>query len=94
MQTALKEAGRITSRAHGDYITKRTTEAMTEMEAAGLQVTEMATAERERWAATLPDVARPWLDANGAAAAAVVKAYFAELAARDITPARDWTKGL
>jgi len=64
------------------------------MEAAGLQVTEMATAERERWAATLPDVARPWLDANGAAAAAVVKAYFAELAARDITPARDWTKGL
>ncbi|NHM19953.1 C4-dicarboxylate TRAP transporter substrate-binding protein [Tritonibacter mobilis] len=94
VQAALKEAGKITSRAHGDYITKRTTEAMTEMEAAGLQVTEMATAERERWAATLPDVAKPWLDANGAPAAAVVKAYFAELEARGISPARDWTAGL
>ncbi|SFT85938.1 C4-dicarboxylate TRAP transporter substrate-binding protein [Sedimentitalea nanhaiensis] len=94
VQAALKEAGRITSRAHGAYITKRATEAMTEMKAAGLQVTEMASAERERWAATLPNVAKPWLDANGAPATAVLKAYFAELQARGIAPARDWTAGL
>ncbi len=94
VQAALKEAGRITSRAHGDYITRRAKEAMTEMKAAGLQVTEMARAERARWAATLPNVAKPWLDANGVAAAAVLRAYFAELEARGITPARDWTAGL
>jgi TRAP-type C4-dicarboxylate transport system substrate-binding protein len=94
VQIALREAGRITSRSHGDYVTERSTNAMTEMVAAGLQVTEMAQAERERWAATLPNVAQPWLDANGAAAATVLKAYFAELKARNITPARDWAAGL
>tara|TARA_R110002096_G_scaffold408513_5_gene607656 strand:+ start:10013 stop:11086 length:1074 start_codon:yes stop_codon:yes gene_type:complete len=91
VRTALREAGRITSRSHGDYVTERSTNAMTEMVAAGLQVTEMAQAERERWAATLPNVAKPWLDANGPAAATVLKAYFDELKSRGITPARDWS---
>ncbi|WP_417605325.1 C4-dicarboxylate TRAP transporter substrate-binding protein [Primorskyibacter flagellatus] len=94
VQAALKEAGRITSRAHGEYITKRATEAMTEMKAAGLQVTEMASAERARWAAALPNVTKPWLDANGAPAATVLEAYFAELETRGITPARDWSAAL
>ncbi|SDU18253.1 C4-dicarboxylate TRAP transporter substrate-binding protein [Stappia sp. ES.058] len=90
VQTALREAGRITSRSHGDYVTERATNAMKEMVAAGLQVNDMAQAERERWAATLPNVAKPWLDANGPAAAKVLKAYFAALRERGITPARDW----
>lgn len=90
VQAALKEAGKLTSRKHGDYVTQRTTAAMTEMVAAGLQVAELPVAEKEKWANTLPNVAAPWLEANGEAAAAVLKAYFAELKARDITPARDW----
>ncbi|WP_029065853.1 C4-dicarboxylate TRAP transporter substrate-binding protein [Labrenzia sp. DG1229] len=90
VQAALREAGRITSRSHGDYVTERSTNAMTEMVAAGLQVSEMVQAERERWAATLPNVAKPWLDANGPAAATVLKAYFDALKEREITPARDW----
>ena len=90
VQTALREAGRITSRSHGDYVTERSTNAMKEMVAAGLQVTEMAQSEREKWAATLPNVAKPWLDANGPAAATVLKAYFDALKEREITPARDW----
>jgi hypothetical protein len=61
------------------------------MVAADLQVTEMVEAERERWAATLPNVAKPWLDSNGPAAATVLKAYFGELKARGIKPARDWS---
>lgn len=91
VQIALREAGRITSRSHGDYVTERATNAMTEMVAAGLQVNEMAQSEREKWAATLPNVTKPWLDANGPAAATVLKAYFDELKARGITPARDWS---
>lgn len=94
VQVALREAGRRTSRKHGEYVTERATKAMTEMVAAGLQVNDMATAEREKWAATLPNIAKPWLDANGAPAAAVLKAYFAELAARGIKPARDWAAGI
>lgn len=90
VQTALREAGRITSRKHGQYVTERTTKAMKEMVAAGLKVSELPVAEKEKWANTLPNVSKPWLDANGAAATAVLKAYFAELKARGITPARDW----
>lgn len=94
VRIALRKAGRVTSRSHGDYVTERATSAMAEMVAAGLQVREVEQAERERWAATLPNVTQPWLDANGAAATAVLKAYFAELKARDITPARDWAAGI
>ena len=94
VRKALSEAGRVTSRSHGDYVTERATSAMTEMVAAGLQVREVEQAEREKWAATLPNVTQPWLDANGPAATAVLKAYFAELKARNITPARDWAAGL
>lgn len=90
VQVALKEAGKLTSRKHGEYVTQRTTAAMTEMAAAGLQVAELPVAEKEKWANTLPNVAKPWLDANGDGAAAVLKAYFAELTARGIKPARDW----
>ncbi|MGV8935731.1 MAG: C4-dicarboxylate TRAP transporter substrate-binding protein [Allorhizobium sp.] len=91
VQTALRQAGQTTSRKHGEYVTERATKAMTEMVAAGLKVNELPTAEKEKWAKTLPNVAKPWLDANGAPAAAVLKAYFAELKARGITPARDWS---
>lgn len=90
VQKALRQAGRFTSRKHGEYVTQRATNAMKEMVAAGLKVSELSAAEKEHWAHTLPNVAKPWLDANGAPAAAVLKAYFAELKARGIKPARDW----
>ena len=91
VQAALREAGRITSRKHGEYVTERATKAMTEMVSAGLKVNDLPDAEKEKWANTLPNVAKPWLDSNGPAAAAVLKAYFAELKARGIKPARDWS---
>lgn len=91
VKVALREAGRSTSRKHGEYVTERATSAMKEMVAAGLKVNELTVAEKEKWANTLPNVAKPWLDANGPAAVAVLKAYFAELKARGITPARDWS---
>ena len=61
------------------------------MVAAGLKVSELPDAEKEKWANTLPNVAKPWLDSNGPAASAVLKAYFSELEARGIKPARDWS---
>jgi len=91
VQTALREAGRITSRKHGEYVTARTTNAMKEMVAAGLKVSELAAEEKKKWANMLPNVTKPWLDANGAPAAAVLKAYFNALKERGIAPARDWS---
>jgi TRAP-type C4-dicarboxylate transport system substrate-binding protein len=90
VQAAILEAGRITSRRHGEYVTERSTNALVEMEAAGLQISELPAAEKSKWAQSLPNVAKPWLDANGPAAATVLKAYFAELKAAGVTPVRDW----
>ncbi|GHC39641.1 hypothetical protein GCM10007291_46720 [Gemmobacter nanjingensis] len=91
---AIVEAGRLTSAAHGAYVTKRSTQAITEMQAAGLEIIEFDVAKKAEWAAKLPNIVEPWLSANGEAAKTVLHAYFDALAARGITPARDWTKGV
>ncbi|GAA0612565.1 C4-dicarboxylate TRAP transporter substrate-binding protein [Paenochrobactrum glaciei] len=91
---AIKEAGRITSRKHGDYVTERTDAALKEMQDAGLKIYEFSPEERAEWAATLPNIAKPWLEANGEDAATVLKAYFKALQSRGIKPARDWTAGI
>lgn len=87
---AIVEAGKRTSVAHGAYVTARTTAAITEMQAAGLEVIEFDTAARAEWAERMPNIVKPWIDANGERAVTVLKAYFEALKARGLTPARDW----
>ena len=90
VQAAIREAGRVTSRRHSEYVNERSTNAITEMVAAGLQVSELPKEEKAKWAQSLPNVSKPWLDANGPAAKTVLKAYFDELKAHGVTPVRDW----
>ena len=94
VQDVVLEAGRTTSKRHGQYVTERSTAALTEMKAAGLKVAELPEAEKARWVKTLPNIVEPWLKANGEPAKVVLKAYFAELRARGVKPLRNWDEGL
>lgn len=90
---AIMEASRRTSAAHGAYVTERTNAAIAEMQAAGLDIIELDAASRAEWAETLPNIVKPWIEANGDAAVTVLHAYFEALSERGLTPARDWTSG-
>lgn len=94
VQTAIVEAGKATSVAHGDYVTQQAEAAIGEMEAAGLSVTELSQEEKQRWVDSLPNIVGPWLEANGEPAANVLKAYFAALRERGVEPLRAWDEGL
>ncbi|WP_439561428.1 C4-dicarboxylate TRAP transporter substrate-binding protein [Roseinatronobacter sp.] len=94
VQTAVREAGRETSRAHGAYVTERAEVAMAEMEEAGLQVSELPEADKQAWVDGLPNIIEPWLQDGGDGAVTVLKAYFDALRERGVQPLRDWDEGL
>lgn len=94
VQDAIKAAGKTTSKKHGEYVTQRSTAALTEMKAAGLRVAELPEAEKAKWVKNLPNIVDPWIKANGEPAKKVLKAYFAELRARGVKPLRNWDEGL
>jgi len=94
VQEVVLEAGRTTSKRHGEYVSERTTAALTEMKAAGLKVADLPEAEKARWVKSLPNIVEPWIKANGEPAKKVLKAYFNELRQRGIKPLRDWDEGL
>lgn len=92
VQEALLEAGRHTSLQHAKHVTQRAAEALDEMSAAGLTVSDLPVEEKNRLVSALPNLVEPWLKANGEPAQRVLDAYFAELRARGVTPLRDWDK--
>ncbi|MFN3764953.1 MAG: C4-dicarboxylate TRAP transporter substrate-binding protein [Aliihoeflea sp.] len=94
VQNAIIEAGKATSRAHGAYVTQQANTAIEKMEAEGLKISELPEEEKKKWVESLPNVVGPWLEANGDAAKTVLKAYFAELRERGVTPLRNWDEGL
>ncbi|WP_207480792.1 C4-dicarboxylate TRAP transporter substrate-binding protein [Arenibaculum pallidiluteum] len=94
VQDVIREAGRTTSKRHGQYVSERATAALAEMKAAGLKVAELPEAEKARWVKSLPNIVGPWIQANGEPARKVLKAYFAELRSRGVKPLRSWDEGL
>ncbi|MBU2359214.1 MAG: C4-dicarboxylate TRAP transporter substrate-binding protein [Alphaproteobacteria bacterium] len=90
VQEAFLAAAKVTSTAHGDYVTELATKAMTEMQAAGLQVHELAPEEKAKWIANLPDIVAPWLEQTGEDGKTVLAAYFQALRDNGVTPGRDW----
>lgn len=92
VQAAIREAGRITSRRHGEYVEERANTGLTAMQEAGLEIVEMPAEERTRWAESLPNVTRPWIDSTGPSATVVLDAYFAALRERGIQPLRNWNE--
>ena len=90
---AIVLAGQKASAAHGAYVTDRSTAALTEMQSAGLEIIDINSEAQAEWAANLPNIVQPWIEANGEPAVKVLHAYFDALAERGMTPARDWTAG-
>lgn len=63
----------------------------------GATVTKFPEAERRKWAASMPNIAKEWVDANeakGIPAKAVMQAFMDGVRAGGDTPLRDWDKGL
>jgi TRAP-type C4-dicarboxylate transport system substrate-binding protein len=90
VQDAFVQAGKATSKAHGQHVTKTANAALETMKAAGLQISDLPQAEKAKWVNSLPNIVQPWLQATGDSGKAVLKAYFDELRARGVTPLRDW----
>lgn len=90
VQDAFVQAGKATSKAHGQHVTKTANAALDTMKAAGLQISDMPAAEKAKWVNGLPNIVQPWLQATGDNGKAVLKAYFDELRARGVKPLRDW----
>lgn len=94
VQDAFRAAGKVTSQTHGDYVSQLAEKAITDMQAAGLQIVDLPEAEKAAWVQGLPNIVEPWLQQSGDAGAVVLKAYFEALRARGVTPLRDWAEGL
>lgn len=94
VQEAVREAGRATSQAHGEYVSNRAEVALAEMEAAGLIISELPDADKQAWVNGLPDIVAPWLEDGGEDAVVVIKAYFDALRERGVEPLRAWDEGL
>jgi len=90
VQDAMVQAGKATSKAHGQHVTKTAAAALDTMKAAGLQITDLPAAEKAKWVNGLPNLVAPWLQTTGDAGKQVLKAYFDELRARGVKPLRDW----
>ena len=90
VQDAMIQAGKATSKAHGQHVTKTAAAALDTMKAAGLQITDLPAAEKAKWVNGLPNLVAPWLQTTGDAGKQVLKAYFDELRARGVKPLRDW----
>lgn len=94
VQEAVREAGRATSQAHGEYVSNRAEVALAEMEAAGLIISELPDADKQAWVNGLPNIVAPWLEDGGDDAVVVIKAYFDALRERGVEPLRAWDEGL
>jgi C4-dicarboxylate-binding protein DctP len=94
VQAAFRDAAKATSAAHGDYVEALAARAMTEMQAAGLKVTDLPEDQKAAWVENLPNIIEPWLQQTGDAGKTVLKAYFAALRERGVEPLRAWDEGL
>ncbi|WP_337179850.1 C4-dicarboxylate TRAP transporter substrate-binding protein [Hydrogenophaga borbori] len=90
VQDAFAQAGKATSKAHGQHVTKTANAALDTMKAAGLQIADLPAAEKAKWVNGLPNIVQPWLQTTGDKGKAVLKAYFDELRAHGVKPLRDW----
>jgi len=92
VQAAMIQAGKATSKAHGEHVTITSNTALEKMKAEGLMVTSLPQEEKMKWVNGLPNLVGPWLEATGDNGKIVLKAYFEELRNRGVTPLRNWDK--
>ncbi len=75
---------------------KKRTKFLAIMKKKGVKVSTLAAAERQKWAAMMPNIAQEWaqrLDKRGLPGTKLMKAYMDELRARGIKIVRHWDRG-
>ncbi|MBP0481802.1 C4-dicarboxylate TRAP transporter substrate-binding protein [Sagittula salina] len=95
VQTAMVEAGKYYTQAHGKDLVERHEAALNKMVELGAKVVDMPDGELVKWVNKMPDVASDWatpLEERGIPARAFLSEYLDALRARGETPARDWDK--
>jgi TRAP-type C4-dicarboxylate transport system substrate-binding protein len=97
-----KEVQDVLVKAGNGYTTELTRQTVERIESskkammdAGTKIVKLSEADRQKWAATLPDVAGEWVKANeakGLPAREVLRAFMAEARKAGAKPLRDWDK--
>ncbi|MGE0652396.1 MAG: TRAP transporter substrate-binding protein DctP [Alphaproteobacteria bacterium] len=88
----------VASRWGDEYLkmdSARTSEFTAKMVAQGLKVHEMPTAERQRWAKMMPNIAKDWaadMDKQGLPGTSILTAYMDEVRASGQPVVREWDK--
>jgi TRAP-type C4-dicarboxylate transport system substrate-binding protein len=95
VQAAVREAGKLYAAAVGRVSMERSDAALAQMQKAGMKMSVLPAAERQRWIETMPNVAAQWVKANPKVPAKeVLAAWMGALRAAGEKPARDWDKQL
>ncbi len=93
LQKALLVAAQDYRTAYHKELNARVEGAFATMEAAGATITTLPEAERQKWAALLPNVAKDWasgLTDKGVPGEDVLSAYMTALRDGGVSPARNW----
>lgn len=90
VQEAFRQAGRETSRRHGQHVTEQAELALERMQAEGLTIRDLPEEEKRAWVENMPNIVEPWLQQGGEAAEVVLRAYFDALRDHGEEPLRDW----
>ncbi|PIV73763.1 MAG: hypothetical protein COW55_11825 [Rhodobacteraceae bacterium CG17_big_fil_post_rev_8_21_14_2_50_65_11] len=93
VQVAMTEAAQAYGVALGEFAAELGAQARETFLEHGGTVTVIDPAERDEWAATLPNIAQEWvasLEARGVPAQAILTDYMDAMRAADQTVARDW----
>ena len=98
VQDCMRQAGRSYSRFHAEDVMRRAKTATERMVEAGasqstkVQIIEFPETEREKWAATLPNIAGDWAKRNGPTAQETLTAYMNVMREVGAKPLRQWDK--
>lgn len=95
VQQALRQGADAYSKAYLAELASRTDAAYKAMADNGAKIADLPEAERRKWAATLPNIAKTWadeLDGKGQPASELLKGYMKSLRDAGVTPMRDWDR--
>lgn len=93
VRSAVQEAGKLYAAAVGRVSMERSDAALAKMAAAGMKMSVLPAADRQRWIDSMPNVAAQWVKSNpGVPAREVLSAWMDALRAAGEKPARAWDK--
>jgi TRAP-type C4-dicarboxylate transport system substrate-binding protein len=95
MKDLFRQLGREYAKMCADLVVEREAAAWAALaKNPNVKISELPQAEREKWAAALPDVAGDWARRNGEPGRVVLKTFMEEARKRGAKPLREWDKGL